>query len=452
MRRTVGAGAALLLAAGLTAVVFPSAPGAVAPAQAGPCRSGTVSLTFDDGPSATQTPRLVRILRRADVPATFFLVGQRVAAAPQVARQVSRSGFLIANHSYAHENLTTRSSDAIRGTLRRTDGALRRAGAWPTDLMRPPYGAENARVLDAIRNTGLRSVLWDVDPRDWENVSADTITARVLAGLRPQRSNVVLQHDGIGNSPASVSAVPAIISGARRRGYCFVALDERGRAGFPTPRATLEVGDVREGRDAKVTIAIDRPAGRDVSVRVSTRDETALGGGQGDADFRRTVERLVIPAGARSARLSLPVWRDRLDEPTERFRIVLDRPNGLSLATAEAPVRIADRDPEPVVRGRPARVAEPVGTPTTVTVRLELDRVSGRRIRLDVRTTPGTAGPDDYVAVQRQVTIPAGDRFVVVPVTIRPDELAEPSETFTLRVVSATNARVGAAALVTIDP
>lgn len=413
-----------------------------------PCSSGTLALTFDDGPSATQTPRLVGILEQANVPATFFMLGQRVAAAPHVARQVSESGFLVGNHSYAHEDLTTRSADEIRRTLRRTAAALHRAGAWSTDLMRPPYGAVNERVLEAIRDAGLRPVLWDIDPRDWESGSADDIAARVLARLRPHESNVVLLHDGVANSPASVSAVPRIISGARRRGYCFVALDEHGRPGFPTPRATLHVDDVPEGRAAAVTVTIDRPAGRAVSLRVATHAGTA----RGDIDFRRTGERVVIPAGATTGRVSVPVWRDHQDEPTERFLIVLSRPFGLSLATSEARVRIADRDPEPVVRGRTARVVEPDGGATTVPVRLELDRVSGRQVRLVVRTAPGTAGPEDYVAMERRVTIPAGERFVDVLVTIQPDELTEPSETFTLQVVSATHARVGAAALVAIDP
>jgi peptidoglycan/xylan/chitin deacetylase (PgdA/CDA1 family) len=448
VRRVVGAGAALLLGATLLAVVAPWAPRAAATERAAACRSGTVSLTFDDGPSSTQTPRLVRTLKRAGVPATFFMVGQRVAAAPRVARRVSRAGFLVANHSYAHADMRSQSSAAIRRTLRATGAALRRAGARPTNLMRPPYGAVNARVLGVVRRAGLRPVMWDVDPRDWESVSASTIAARVLAGLRPQRSNVVLQHDGVGNSRASISAVPRIVSGARRRGYCFVALDEMGRPGFPTPRTKLAVSDVREGREARVRVSLDKPAGRAVWVRVTTRDGTATGG----HDFRPVARRLRIPAGATSAVMTIPVVRDRLDERTERFTVLLTRAFGVSLATREARVRIADRDPEPVVRGRAVSVAEPVEGPTTAQVRFQLGRVSGRPVTMTVRTEPGTATPDDYVALSRRVTIPAGRRFVVVPVTIRPDDVPEPDETFTVSVTRARNARIGPAATVTITP
>ena len=214
-----------------------SAP--VVTAATGPCRTGTVSLTFDDGPSASVTPRLVRILRRSGVPATFFMVGQRVASAPAAARQVARAGNLVANHSYLHTDMTTQTSAQVAATLRATDAELRRAGVVPTRLMRPPYGAINDSVRATVRRSGYTPVLWDIDSRDWTGLSTSTIAARILGSLRPGGSNVVLQHDGVGNSPASVDAVPRVIREARRRGYCFVALDEGGRPGFPVPAAPI---------------------------------------------------------------------------------------------------------------------------------------------------------------------------------------------------------------------
>lgn len=437
---------------GLLAALAPAAPGA-GTAQRAACGSGFVSLTFDDGPSPTQTPRLVRILKRAGVPATFFMVGQRVAAAPRVARLVSESGFLTANHSYAHADMRTQSSEAIRRTLRATDAALRRAGARPTNLMRPPYGSVDARVLDAIRSTGLRSVLWDVDPRDWEGVSAGTIAARVLAGLRPHRSNVVLQHDGIGNSPASIAAVPRIIDGARRRGYCFVALDEQGQPGFPTPRADLLVrprrGRVAEGDRVRAVVRLSAPAGRATSVRLVAANRSARAG----RDYPRVATRVRIPAGRVTATVPVRMLRDRLDEPTERFVLRLTRARGVRLGTTRRTVVILDKDPPPRVSAIGRNVVEPATGRVAVPVVLRLARVSGRTVHVSVTTVAGTASPADFVALTRTITIPAGSRTVVVPVTVLADALDEPDETFRVRITAVTNAVIGTRdAVVTITP
>ena len=218
------------------AVVF-AAPGpATAAAKKKPCPSGLVALTFDDGPSPTQTPRLVKILREKRVPATFFMVGQRVRSAPDVARLVQRSGFGIANHTWAHPLLTSISDRAVRDQLTATAKELRRHGVKPGPLMRPPYGGINGRVRHDIAGTHLVPVLWSVDSRDWAGGNARQIADRILAQLRPHGQNVVLQHDGVNNSPNSIAAVPMVVTEARRRGYCFTALDARGQKMFPVPK------------------------------------------------------------------------------------------------------------------------------------------------------------------------------------------------------------------------
>ena len=197
------------------------------------CRAGRVALTFDDGPSATVTPRLVRALRRLDVPATFFMVGSRVGEAPAAARLVARSGFTIGNHTEHHADLTTLSAAQVRAELWATSRALRRAGVTPSRLVRPPYGATNARVERVVRSLGLVSVLWNVDSRDWTGLPTRRITAGVLGQVRAhgRDGSVVLQHDGVDNSPATLAAVPHEVRRLRAQGYCFVPLDARGEPG-----------------------------------------------------------------------------------------------------------------------------------------------------------------------------------------------------------------------------
>lgn len=413
------------------------------------CRSGTVSLTFDDGPSASVTPRLVRILKDLHAPATFFMVGSRVDSARTAARLVGRAGFLVANHSYAHADMTGQSSRAIRRTLRATNHSLLAAGLRPTNLMRPPYGAINDRVRRAVADVGLVPVLWDVDPRDWEGDSSATIAARILAQLTPHGSNVVLQHDGIGNSPASVGAVPRVVREARRRGYCFVALDEAGRPGFPTPHLEVTADDVSEGATTWATLRLDRPTARETSVRLRARSGTAGAG----RDFAATDTRVRIPAGVTSVRVPVAVPRDRLDEPTERFRVAVSEPHGLVVDVGGAVVVVTDRDPAPGVSGVAASVVEPAAGSATVRMRFTLGRVSGRTVKLRVVPVAGTAGAGDVSAVATTLTIPAGHRSASLAVSVLADTVDEGAETFRLRMVGALNATiVRRDAVLTITP
>jgi peptidoglycan/xylan/chitin deacetylase (PgdA/CDA1 family) len=333
-----------LVAALVLAVALPAAPATAAPSTgAKPCRAGLVALTFDDGPAPTVTPRLLDLLGRLHVPATFFMVGERVAAAPATARLVERSGFLVANHSYRHEDMTHQTSEAIADSVRQTGAALTAAGVHPTRLVRPPYGAVDPHVLAAIRGTGSVPVLWDVDSRDWEGGDAGQIASRILAQLHPG-DDVVLQHDGVGNSPSSVAAVPVVVREARRRGFCFVGLDERGRPGFPSPAVRLSATPtdrrVREGRTAHLTVTLAGEAGQDTSVRLVLRGRTA----SLRDDLTRPGLVVRIPAGELEATVDVPVVRDHVAEGTERFDVRLADGVGVRPARGKTTIVIEDAD------------------------------------------------------------------------------------------------------------
>jgi peptidoglycan/xylan/chitin deacetylase (PgdA/CDA1 family) len=232
-------GAPDLVAAAPTGPTAPTAPSA-APARAvgdRPCRAGLVALTFDDGPATKTTPRLVRTLRERHVPATFFMVGSRVRRAPRVARRVAAAGFAIGNHTWSHARLTHLPDRVVRREIRSTAHALRRIGIPPGPLMRPPYGEIDPRVRRDVRTLGLVPVLWNVDSEDWRGGSPRRIADSILAQLRRHRDNIVLQHDGVRNSPASVTAVPRVVREARRRGYCFGEIDLHGRVVLPVASA-----------------------------------------------------------------------------------------------------------------------------------------------------------------------------------------------------------------------
>lgn len=435
-------GAAGLLAAG-TVTLSP----AEAVTSARPCRSGYVALTFDDGP-ARPTGRLVRLLRRERVPATFFMVGQRAAAAPRLARRVERAGFLVANHSWAHTDMRTQTAAQVAASLRATQQELIRAGTHPLRVMRPPYGALDAAARAGIRRAGFVPVLWTVDSRDWTGGTARQVADRILAGLRPHATNIVLQHDGVARSATSVSAVPLVIRGARRRGYCFTGIDESGRPGFPTPRASVSVAGAREGRDLVAIVRLDRPAGRATSVLLRTRSGSATVG----QDVPRVATRVTVPAGRLTARIRVPVLRDGIDELTERVEVALSRPQGVVIGRRTALARLVDVDPEPVIDGLALQVAEPATGQVSAQVRFRLSRASAKPVSVVVATRSGTADDADYVPLRRTLDLPAGRRVLVVELAILADDVEEAEEQLTVEVVGVRHGRAGSPASVTIVP
>lgn len=184
-----------------------------------------VALTFDDGPSPQYTPRILAILRRLHVRATFFCVGYLAEAYPDLVGDELRSGMTVGNHSYNHPEVPP--FDQLPPRLRDDEillGAqsLRRAGADPM-LFRPPGGSFSPQVVRAAERHGERIVLWSVDPRDWQpGTTSRQIVRAVLAAVRP--GAIVELHDGGGGRTPTVAALRAIVRGIRRRHLKLVTL------------------------------------------------------------------------------------------------------------------------------------------------------------------------------------------------------------------------------------
>lgn len=445
--------AVLLLVVG-SPVALATTPAGAASSTPRPCSRGLVALTFDDGPSTTVTGRLLDVLARRKVPATFFVVGERVAAAPALARSAYRRGFVIANHSYGHEMLTGLSDDGIRATLRRTTRALRDAGVRPSGLMRPPYGAVDSRVRSVVAGMGLTPVLWDIDPRDWQSGTSATIASRVLGALRPGGSNIVLLHDGVQRSPTTLAAVPAIVRGARARGYCFAELGASGRPVPPVPQVRVSGARVTEADPGgsttlRFTLALDLPTSRKVSVRVRTAEITARAGG----DFQALDQRVEFAVGQQTRQVLVRVRGDRVDEVSEQLRLLASDPRGLTIEDGQGVGTIRDDDPPPSVSLSDAAIAEPATGSVPATVHLSLDRPSSRPVSVVLTAVPVTADELDYVPFEITVQVPPGQVGSEIVVEVLADQVDEPAETFRVQVVSASPATIGrGVATVTITP
>lgn len=186
-------------------------------------RRRLIALTFDDGPSA-HTEALLDVLERHRVPATFFVLGERVDAHPRAMERLLRSGMAIGNHTRSHPLLPRLGRRAQQAEIDAGAGAIVAAGAGLPRLFRPPYGAQDATTAALLARRGGLSVLWSVDSEDYTRPGAARIADRVVAAAHP--GAIVLLHDGGGDRTQTVEAVRRIIPRLRRAGYRFVTVPQ----------------------------------------------------------------------------------------------------------------------------------------------------------------------------------------------------------------------------------
>ncbi len=184
----------------------------------------TLFLTFDDGPSEFTTD-VLGVLSSYGVPATFFVLGERAASMPEVARSIVDAGHGLAMHGWSHTAFTELDPEVLAKDLGRTEALLRELSGTECRDIRPPYGLYDGELISTLHGRGLVTWLWTADPRDFAaDATADRIASKVLLSLTP--GGIVLLHDGGGNRSQTVRALPRIIEGALARGFRFATLDE----------------------------------------------------------------------------------------------------------------------------------------------------------------------------------------------------------------------------------
>jgi peptidoglycan/xylan/chitin deacetylase (PgdA/CDA1 family) len=184
-----------------------------------------VALTFDDGPDDIWTPRVLDVLRRYGVPATFMCVGRRVQQYPQILQRLVREGHVVGNHSWNHPNLTKIPLAEARLQITRTTDEINRVAGVRPRLVRPPYGALNEELIREMIRLNYKIILWNVDSLDWAKLTAPQVAANILAHTRP--GSIVLQHSagGVGeNLEDTVQAIPYVVETLRAGGYTFVTI------------------------------------------------------------------------------------------------------------------------------------------------------------------------------------------------------------------------------------
>lgn len=153
-----------------------------------------IALTYDDGPNDPHTLRLLEILAKHSVHATFFLIGRYVEQRPDLAREIVNAGHVVGNHSFTHPLLTFKSEAEIRLQLSQCQAALQDAIGEPANLFRPPFGGRRPAVLRIARQLGLEPIMWSVSGYDWDAPPASAIERKVAKQIRG--GDVILLHDG----------------------------------------------------------------------------------------------------------------------------------------------------------------------------------------------------------------------------------------------------------------
>ncbi|MER7968166.1 glycosyltransferase [Streptomyces sp. NPDC096080] len=189
----------------------------------------TIALTFDDGPNPTWTPQVLEILRRYDVPGTFFLVGSMVSRYPGIVRTMVEEGNEVGIHTFTHVDLSYQSGARVDREMQQTQLALAGAAGITTTLFRAPYSSETDAidnyswpVYQRLGRDGYTSVFVDTDSDDWKKPGVSKIVR--WATPKNGKGAAVLFHDAGGERSQTIEALPRYIEKMKAKGYTFTTV------------------------------------------------------------------------------------------------------------------------------------------------------------------------------------------------------------------------------------
>jgi peptidoglycan/xylan/chitin deacetylase (PgdA/CDA1 family) len=188
-----------------------------------------IALTYDDGPNDPHTLRLLEVLAKHNVKATFFLLGRFTKQRPDIARELTRAGHVVGNHTFSHPNLIFASALQTKLQLLDCQQALSDAVGEHSPLFRPPFGGRRPSTLRTVRALGLEPVMWNVTGGDWKGKPAEYVEHRVRQRVRG--GDVILLHDGGhaafgADRSQTVIATDRLIAWYKSEGYEFVTVPE----------------------------------------------------------------------------------------------------------------------------------------------------------------------------------------------------------------------------------
>ena len=194
----------------------------------GPTDQKRIALTFDDGPDPRFTEDVLNVLNQYNVSGTFFLMGSRAIAYPEIVERINNEGHVIGNHTYFHPNLVKEADiPTLEREVTRTENTLNDIIDYRTSLFRPPYGFLYNELVEKLAEMQYLIIGWSVDSLDWEEDPPEVIASNVLDNVHP--GAIILMHDGAdwdGDRTNTIAALRQIIPALQKQGYEFVTVPE----------------------------------------------------------------------------------------------------------------------------------------------------------------------------------------------------------------------------------
>ncbi len=181
-------------------------------------RSKAVALTFDDGPSTVNTPKVLAHLKKYNAHATFFVVGNRVAAGGEVLKAEVAQGCEIANHSWDHSNLSVMKMKGVNKEYNKTKRLVKKLTGYDVTLLRPPYGAISSKMRKKLKHP---MILWSVDTLDWKSRNAKAVFKQVKKSVHD--GDIILMHD---IHPSTAASLPKVLSWLVKNDYDILTVSE----------------------------------------------------------------------------------------------------------------------------------------------------------------------------------------------------------------------------------
>ena len=183
-----------------------------------------IALTFDDGPHPYLTPQILDVLDDYDAKATFFVVGSMARAYPDVLKEVSKRGHEIGNHTYTHLPESTSGCEKLKKEIIDTELTILEIALQQTSLFRPPTGYVCKSAVEMTGELGYKTIVWDIDTKDWAHTSPQKILAEVKKYAK--NGSIILFHDFIGKDSPTVDALNLVLPWLKDQGYRFVTVSE----------------------------------------------------------------------------------------------------------------------------------------------------------------------------------------------------------------------------------
>ncbi len=177
-----------------------------------------IAITFDDGPSANCTGRLLDGLKERGIKGTFFLIGKNVEENPELVKRLDEEGHLIGNHTYSHVEITKLSDEDAKKEIMETDRVISAITGEHVEYMRPPFGLWQDKLEEEL---DVMPVMWSIDPLDWTTKNVEEIVNKVVT--QAEDNDIILLHDCY---DTSVEAALRIVDILKKKGFEFVTVDE----------------------------------------------------------------------------------------------------------------------------------------------------------------------------------------------------------------------------------